>query len=151
MAIMRKEDPVPERSSTNIGQVHTILGPESAFDGKLSFQGTVRIDGRFAGEVKTTDVLVIGESAVVKAELEVGTIIINGEVNGNVRAKNSVEIHAPGKLRGNVETPRLVMDAGVIFEGSCKMENLSGGSPASSNPSISKPSHSTLPPPDSKK
>jgi len=123
MAIMRKEEPSPERSMTAVGQVHTILGPEASFEGKLSFQGTLRIDGRFSGEVKTNDVLVVGEGAVVKAELDVGTIIINGEVIGNVRARNTVEIHAPGKLRGNVETPRLVIDAGVIFEGSCKMEN----------------------------
>src|SRR5436190_769749 len=112
MAIMRKEEAVPERNIT-VGQVHTILGPESAFEGKLSFQGTVRIDGRFAGEVVTNEVLVIGEGAVVKAELDVGSVVINGEVIGNVKAKNAVEIHAPGKLRGNVETPKLVIDAGV--------------------------------------
>ncbi len=135
MAIMRKDEPAPERSLSTIGQVHTIIGPESSFEGKLAFQGTVRIDGRFSGEVKTSDVLVVGESAVVKAELDVGTIIINGEVNGNIRARNSVEIHAPGRLRGNVETPRLVIDAGVIFEGTCKMENAG----------------KSVPPPDGKK
>jgi len=69
-------------------------------------------------------VLVVGEGAVVKAEMDVGSIVINGEVNGNIRAKHAVEIHAPGKLRGNVETPKLVIDSGVVFEGSAKMENL---------------------------
>jgi cytoskeletal protein CcmA (bactofilin family) len=124
MAIMRKEEAVAERSSLNIGQVHTILGPESSFEGKLTFQGTVRIDGRFAGEVKTSEVLVIGEGAQVKAELDVGSIVINGEVVGNIKARNAVEIHAPGKLRGNVETPKLVIDAGVLFDGSCKMDGV---------------------------
>jgi cytoskeletal protein CcmA (bactofilin family) len=123
MAIMRKDEPQTDRSIT-VGQVHTILGPESSFEGKLSFQGTVRIDGRFSGEVVTNDVLVVGEGAVVKAEMDVGSIVINGEVNGNIRAKHAVEIHAPGKLRGNVETPKLVIDSGVVFEGSAKMENL---------------------------
>ena len=63
MAIMRKDEPQTDRSIT-VGQVHTILGPESSFEGKLSFQGTVRIDGRFSGEVVTNDVLVVGEGAV---------------------------------------------------------------------------------------
>ncbi|MBI5496290.1 MAG: polymer-forming cytoskeletal protein [Deltaproteobacteria bacterium] len=135
MAIMRKDEPTAERNIT-IGQVHTILGPEASFEGKLAFQGTVRIDGKFAGEVLTSDVLVVGEGAVVKAELDVGSIVINGEVNGNIRAKSAVEIHAPGKLRGNVETPKLVIDAGVVFEGHCKMENLGAGTkpPAGSTP-----------------
>ena len=123
MAIMRKDEPASDRNIT-VGQVHTILGPESSFEGKLTFQGTVRIDGRFSGEVVTQDVLVVGEGAVVKAELDVGSIVINGEVQGNIRARQAVEIHAPGKLKGNVETPKLVIDAGVVFEGSCKMENL---------------------------
>lgn len=136
MAIMRKEEPQTDRtqSAIAIGQVHTILGPEASFEGKLTFQGTVRIDGRFSGEVKTNDVLVVGEGALVKAELDVGSIIINGEVIGNIRARTSVEIHAPGKLRGNVETPKLVIDAGVIFEGSCKMEGVGKNANQSSPP-----------------
>jgi cytoskeletal protein CcmA (bactofilin family) len=123
MAIMRKDEPAADRNIA-VGQVHTILGPESSFEGKLTFQGTVRIDGKFSGEVVTNDVLVVGEGALVKAEFDVGSIVINGEVQGNIRARQAVEIHAPGKLRGNVETPKLVIDAGVVFEGSCKMENL---------------------------
>lgn len=137
MAIMRKDEPQTDRSIT-VGQVHTILGPESSFEGKLSFQGTVRIDGRFSGEVVTNDVLVVGEGAVVKAEMDVGSVVINGEVNGNIRAKHAVEIHAPGKLRGNVETPKLVIDAGVVFEGSCKMENL-GQKPAATTSTSTPP------------
>jgi cytoskeletal protein CcmA (bactofilin family) len=133
MAIMRKDEPTSDRNIT-VGQVHTILGPESSFEGKLSFQGTVRIDGRFSGEVVTQDVLVVGEGAVVKAELDVGSIVINGEVQGNIRARQAVEIHAPGKLKGNVETPKLVIDAGVVFEGSCKMENLGQPKGSSTTP-----------------
>ena len=59
--------------------------------------------------------------------LTVGSIIVNGEVNGDINAKQSVEIHAPGKVRGNIATPQLVIAKGVVFEGSCKMEDLQKG------------------------
>lgn len=123
MAIMRKDEPASEKP-ISIGQTHTILGPEASFEGKLTFQGTVRIDGKFSGEVVTNEVLVVGDGALVKAEIEVGSLVLNGEIQGNVRAKHAIEIHAPGKLKGNIETPKLTIDPGVIFDGSCKMEGV---------------------------
>lgn len=125
MALMRKEESAaPGASAISVGQTHTILGPESSFDGKLTFQGAVRIDGRFSGEIVTEDVLVVGEGAEVKAALDVGSLILNGTVRGNVRAKKAVELHAPARLYGDIETPSLVINTGVIFEGACRMENL---------------------------
>lgn len=109
----------------NVNDVHTILGPESSFEGKLVFEGTVRIDGNYKGQIKTDNVLVIGQGARVEATMEVGSVVINGEVVGDVIAKQLVEIHAPGRLRGNMTTPQLMIAKGVIFEGSCKMEGLS--------------------------
>ncbi len=123
MAVIKREDQQGPIGVT-MSDVHTILGPESRFQGTLSFEGTVRIDGYFKGDVNTNDVLVVGQGAKVEAEIKVGSIVINGEVNGNIIAKTAVEIHAPGKVRGNITTPALVIDRGVIFEGSCKMENL---------------------------
>ena len=122
MAVLKRDD-VKISSELNVNDVHTILGPESSFEGKLAFDGTVRIDGRFKGEVQTDNVLVVGQGAHVDAQISVGSIVINGEVNGDVTAKHSVEIHAPGKLRGNVTTPQLMIAKGVIFEGGCKMED----------------------------
>lgn len=125
MALMRKEDSsAMNASAISVGQTHTILGPEAAFDGKLTFQGAVRIDGKFSGEIHTEDVLVVGEGADVRAQVSVGSLILNGQLRGNVRAKKAVELHAPARLYGDVETPSLVIHNGVIFEGHCKMENL---------------------------
>ena len=124
MALTKREDMDAQRSTIVATDVHTILGPESKFQGNLSFEGTVRIDGHFKGDVNTNDVLVVGPGAKVEAEIHVGSIVINGEVNGNIFAKNAVGIHAPAKVRGNISTPVLVIDRGVIFEGSCKMEAL---------------------------
>jgi cytoskeletal protein CcmA (bactofilin family) len=122
MALGReKEEP---RRPSNINEVNALLGKGSEFEGKLTFEGTVRIDGVFSGQIFTEETLIVGEGALVKAEIEVGTIIINGQVIGNVRAKQLVEIHAPGRLKGNIITSALQIDRGVIFEGACQMENV---------------------------
>ncbi|HET9449752.1 MAG TPA: polymer-forming cytoskeletal protein [Aggregicoccus sp.] len=110
--------------STRAGEVHTLLGKGSEFEGKLTFEGQVRIDGKFSGQIVTKDTLVIGDGARVNAEIQAGTVIINGQVEGNVRATAIIEVHQPGRVKGNLETPALAMDRGVIFEGTCKMENL---------------------------
>lgn len=122
------------------GEITTLLGRGSQFDGKLTFDGTVRIDGRFKGEVFSEDVLVIGESAHVEAEIDVGEIIIQGTVVGNVTAKRSIEIHAPARVKGDLHTPSLQIDKGVIFEGRSFMETAqqsaksAGGSPQAPQP-----------------
>ena len=104
-------------------EVSGVIEKGCEFEGKLCFEGTLRIGGTFRGEIYTNDVLVIGEGAKVSAEIEAGTIIINGEVTGNIVAKHRVEIHRPAIFRGNIVTPSLMVDEGVIFEGSSKMVN----------------------------
>jgi cytoskeletal protein CcmA (bactofilin family) len=104
------------------GEVTTLLGRGSEFEGKLSFEGTVRVDGKLSGEIFTDDVLIIGEGAEVNAEINVGAIVIEGTVHGNIHAKRSVEIHTPARVRGNISTPSLSIDKGVIFDGQCQME-----------------------------
>ncbi len=106
------------------GDLNALLGRGSEFEGKLTFEGTVRIDGKFSGEISTNDILVIGEGAKVQAEINAGSVVINGEVQGNIRAKTSIELHQPAKVKGNLETPMLSIDKGVIFEGSSKMEGI---------------------------
>ncbi|XXF78137.1 bactofilin BacM [Myxococcaceae bacterium GXIMD 01537] len=122
--LFKRED---EFVSTRPGEVHTLLGKGSEFEGKLTFEGQVRIDGKFSGQIVTKDVLVIGEGARVQAEIQAGHVIITGTVEGNVKATQLIELKQPGRVKGNLEAPALSMDRGVIFEGSCKMENLGGG------------------------
>ena len=117
--------------------VTTLLGKGSEFEGKLSFEGTVRVDGKLTGEIFTDDVLVVGEGAEVNAEVTVGAIVIQGIVRGNITAKRSVEIHSPGRVKGNINTPSLLIEKGVIFDGHCQMDS---GAGASESPSL--PRHS---------
>jgi cytoskeletal protein CcmA (bactofilin family) len=102
--------------------VTTLLGKGSEFEGKLSFEGTVRVDGKLTGEIFTDDVLIVGEGAEVNAEVTVGAIVIQGTVRGNITAKRSVEIHSPGRVRGNINTPSLFIEKGVFFDGQCQMD-----------------------------
>lgn len=126
MALMRKGDDTAQGqgSGLGIGAPHTILGSEAAFDGKLVFQGSVRIEGKFTGEIVTDDVLLVTETAEVIASVHVGTLVLNGTLRGNVKAKRVVELQAPARLYGDIETPSLIIHAGVMFEGHCKMDNL---------------------------
>ena len=128
MALMRKEES-QQPNGLGIAAPHTILGAEAAFDGKLVFQGTVRIEGRFTGEVTTDDTLLVTETAEVIASVNVGTLILNGTLRGNVRAKRHVELQAPARLYGDIETPSLVIHTGVMFEGHCRMEGLTASKP----------------------
>lgn len=111
--------------TTDVGEIIALLGKGTEFSGKLTFEGTVRIDGKFSGEIYTDEVLIIGDGAVVEAEIKVRTLIIKGGVvHGNIKAEELVEIHSPGKLIGNIVSPQLSIEKGVIFQGNCKMENL---------------------------
>jgi cytoskeletal protein CcmA (bactofilin family) len=99
-----------------------LLGRGVRFEGKLTFAGTVRIDASFIGTIVTDDVLVVGEAARIDANITCGTIVVQGEVNGNVQAKSGVEIRSSGKLRGDLETPSLVIEKGAFFQGASRME-----------------------------
>ena len=118
---------LPQPRAEIVGEINTLLGKGSEFEGKLTFEGTVRVDGRLSGEVFSDDVLVVGEGAELHAEIEIGEIIVQGTVVGNIRAKRAVEIHAPGKVKGDITTPSLQIDKGVIFEGKCFMEGVADG------------------------
>src|SRR4051812_29334226 len=97
------------------GEISTLLGKGSSFEGKLTFEGTVRIDGQLSGEIFSEDILVVGEGAEVKAKIEVGVLIVEGSIEGNCKATRAIELHAPARVRGNLETPSLFIDKGVIF------------------------------------
>jgi cytoskeletal protein CcmA (bactofilin family) len=130
LALPKEEKVVSART----GELHTLLGKGSEFDGKLSFEGQVRIDGKYTGQIHTKDVLVIGESARVNAEISAGTVIINGTVEGIIRATQVVELHPPARVKGTIETPAMSMEKGVFFEGTTKMGEPSKGAPPAPAP-----------------
>ena len=98
---MRKETPI-EKSD-----IKAFLGPGSQFEGKLVFNEIVRLDGAFRGEVTSHDTLIVGESADIQADIQVGTLILSGNFKGNVKAKTRVELRSPAKVDGTIETPSI--------------------------------------------
>jgi len=97
------------------------LGKGTRFEGKLRFQGTMRIDGHFKGEVSAQGNLIVGEEALIEGDLNVSYASVSGEVHGNIIANQRVDLRAPSKVFGNIQSPAVVMEEGVIFEGTTKM------------------------------
>ena len=96
------------------------LGRGVRLEGKLKFSGAVRIDATFQGSIATDGVLVVGSAAKVDAEIACGTVVIEGEVNGNVVASSAVELKPTARLRGDVETPSFSIERGAVFEGASR-------------------------------
>jgi cytoskeletal protein CcmA (bactofilin family) len=106
-------------------EITALLGRGTSFEGKLHFEGRVRIDGSFKGEIQSDDTLILGDGAEVEADIVVATVIVRGgSLRGNVRAKTAIEIHAPAKVVGDLHSPSLFIDRGVEFQGTCKMSEV---------------------------
>ena len=107
-------------------EIKAILGKGAEFIGKLIFNGSVRIDGDFQGEIHGQGSLVVGEGALVKANIAVKSIYISGEVQGNIEAKEKMNIHSSGRFLGDVHTPVLIMEEGAFFQGKSNMSGAAG-------------------------
>lgn len=112
----------PKEEGNGMGNaVSALLEKGCEFEGKMSFEGTVRVNGRFKGEVISDGTLVVGEEAHIEARISAGSVIINGTVEGEIIAKDRIEMHSPAKVQGDIQAATLVIDEGVMFEGNCKM------------------------------
>jgi cytoskeletal protein CcmA (bactofilin family) len=113
----KAEEPPPLIAAGLVGYLYK----GSRVSGHLSFQGPARIDGIVDGEIQCQGALTIGESAEVKAKITAQLVVIHGKVEGNVSAKEKIELVAPARLIGNIDTPRLIIAEGVVFDGDCSM------------------------------
>ncbi|MBF0318620.1 MAG: polymer-forming cytoskeletal protein [Nitrospirae bacterium] len=102
-------------------KINGFIGRGVNLVGKLSFDGILRIDGKFQGEIDAAGTLVVGEDAVLESMIRVGTALISGEVRGIVEAANKVEIMSAGRMFGDIRTPAIVIYKGAVFEGNCEM------------------------------
>jgi cytoskeletal protein CcmA (bactofilin family) len=103
------------------GDVRAHLDKGTKISGKLFFEGPVRIDGQVDGEISANDAVVIGETAVVTAQLKGASVVIAGKVSGDIIAAKRVEIRPTAKVLGNLTTPILVVHNGALFEAHCTM------------------------------
>ena len=100
-----------------------MLGPQSVLEGNLVFEGTLFLNGHVKGSIESRKgTVVVGEGAVIHADVFVRTATINGEIKGTVRATERVELHPPGRLYGELNAPVVQIKAGAIFEGKCTIK-----------------------------
>jgi cytoskeletal protein CcmA (bactofilin family) len=118
---MFERDRNRNETTGDVSGTNAFLGKGTRVTGKLTFEGPVRIEGQVEGEITARDTLTIGEGADVKAQITGSSIVIHGRVTGDVKANKRLEIHAPGRLTGNISAPVLVIHEGVFFEGQCAM------------------------------
>ena len=121
MAEVSKLVPKLETPTIPQGQLTALLDQGASFEGRLTFEGTVRIGGNFKGEIFTHDTLVINPEARVEAQIEADVVVISGHVTGNVFARRRIIMHPPAVFRGTVTSPSLRIDEGVVFEGASYM------------------------------
>jgi len=108
-------------SSASVQSSTSIIDRGCEIEGRFRFSGTLAINGKFRGELHSPDTLLVGESAELEAEVSVGTVIISGQVTGTVMARERVELRAGARIAGNIVTPVLVLEEGVVFDGRCSM------------------------------
>jgi cytoskeletal protein CcmA (bactofilin family) len=102
--------------------ISTLLGIGTAIEGTLAFKDTIRLDGTVNGKILSEKgTLIIGERAVVEAQIRVGTAIIKGTVNGHIHANERIDIYPPAKIIGNIQAPVVSIETGVTFNGNCCM------------------------------
>ena len=107
-----------------IDTITTFLGVDANIEGKIEFEGIIRVDGKVKGNIfSESGTVIIGEKAVIKADINVGVAIIMGDVNGIINAKDKIEVYPPGKVTGDIQAPVISIDAGAVFNGNCCMSS----------------------------
>ena len=109
-------------------EVKAFLGNGTEFDGKLIFTGSVRVDGRFKGEIYGGGgVLISGEGSRIEGTIAVDNIIISGDVIGTLEVKDKAEIYSRGRFFGTMKASKLIVQDGAVLEGNCQMRHETGG------------------------
>jgi cytoskeletal protein CcmA (bactofilin family) len=117
--MLKKDKKYSPADSTTIS---TLLGRDTAIEGTLTFKETIRVDGRISGKLISTDgTVIVGENAVLDADIQVAVAILRGQVNGRVEATQRIEIYAPAQVKGDISAPTVAIDSGVLFNGNCSM------------------------------
>jgi cytoskeletal protein CcmA (bactofilin family) len=119
-------------------EINAFLGSGTSYTGKLNFQGSVRIDGNFTGEVESKGTLVIGKDAHVEGEIKVAQMVISGNINGEIEATEKVVLHKTANMIGSLKTPVLVIEEGAVIEGQITMGAKSKAKPGSKTEDASK-------------
>ncbi len=106
------------------GDMSTIIGKDTTFKGVVSGKGTIRVDGQFEGELQTTGDLMVGDTAIITANVKARNAIIGGTIHGNVEIAEKMELLASAKIYGDIKVGVLIIGEGAVFKGACEMKHL---------------------------
>ena len=108
------------------GTLSGFVGGGTTVTGEANFKAMMRVDGHFSGRVNSSSgTLIVGANGKVDANIEVAVAIIHGTINGDIIAMQRLELGRAAKVNGNIQTPSLIIEQGAVFEGSCKMLQMS--------------------------
>ena len=108
------------------GTLSGFVGGGTVVTGEANFKAMMRIDGQMSGRVSSTSgTLIVGNNGKVDANIEVAVAIIHGTINGDIIATQRLELGRAAKVNGNIQTPSLIIEQGAVFEGTCKMVQMS--------------------------
>lgn len=114
-----------KRPAAEPGTISTLLGRDTQIEGSLTFKEIIRVDGHIKGKlVSSQGTVIVGENAVIEADVQVGVAIIRGKLQGRVDAGQRIEIYAPAKVTGDICAPIVTIDSGVVFNGNCQMKTV---------------------------
>ncbi len=103
------------------GKLDTIIGPETSVKGDLRVEGCVRLDGQVEGTVEVVETFLAGQNSLLKGELRCRDAVVAGRIEGNLFAKETVELQPGAKVYGNIHCTGLLIQRGCFFEGNCSM------------------------------
>ncbi len=103
------------------GELNTILGKGSNFEGNITVEHSLRVDGRLKGDIKSGDTLVVGKDGEINGNSKVKNLVLGGKIKGTVEAAGKVVLESKSEFRGELKTGKLVIDEGAIFDGRCSM------------------------------
>jgi cytoskeletal protein CcmA (bactofilin family) len=112
------------KNAEKTGELNTIIGKGSFFEGKINVDHSLRVDGQMQGDIDSNDMLVIGKEGDVTGNIKVKTLILGGKLKGTVLAENKIVLEASSSLIGEIKTSKLVIDEGAIFDGRCSMKDV---------------------------
>jgi cytoskeletal protein CcmA (bactofilin family) len=111
------------KNEKKIASISTFLGSNSSIEGKIEFQGTMRLDGRVKGKISSNGgTLIVGEEAVIHADIIAGAIIVMGEVSGTINAAERLEVYPPGRVNGDIQATVISIEPGGILNGNCTLK-----------------------------
>lgn len=103
--------------------VNSIVGEGTRFNGELDLNGLLRIDGDFTGKIKTTGKVLVGKNGRAECTINASTVVVGGAVKGNIYSSERVIVLSSGMILGNIYTPRLIVEEGVILDGECVIDD----------------------------